>query len=302
TPQIASQFAPFAALLSIVVTLSTMNHTSEITIMRAAGMSVNRVLAPIGVVCGIVALAHFAFNEFVVVGATERFAYWEANGYAVDLPPDQGTRTDVRIIVDDEQIRAGSAARLGEAVRLNRVVINKVGEDGLIRGVVEAGGAEFLNGRWRLLDVVDYDAITLETERADDKPWPTALNPDVLFALSLKPDRTPMPLLVEKIRKLKADGAETTAAETSLLARFSRPLSTLVMPLLGAIAGFGVSRQGAQLVRAVTGAALGFGYFVIENLALALGKLGAIPAVLGAFFPFALFMVVGLAILVSMEN
>jgi lipopolysaccharide export system permease protein len=79
-------------------------------------------------------------------------------------------------------------------------------------------------------------------------------------------------------------------------------MATLLMPLLGAIAGFGVSRQGNQLIRAIAGAGLGFGYFVVENLMLAIGKLGVVPPMLGAFFPFALFIVVGFAILLAMES
>jgi len=89
---------------------------------------------------------------------------------------------------------------------------------------------------------------------------------------------------------------------TSLLGRFSKPMATLVMPLLGAMAGFGVHRQGVLLARAVSGAALGFGYFVAENLALAFGALGVVPAIIGAFFPLALFMVVGFTIILAMEN
>ena len=68
------------------------------------------------------------------------------------------------------------------------------------------------------------------------------------------------------------------------------------------IAGFGVSRQGNQLVRASVGASLGFVYFVAENLMLAVGKLGVVPPMLGAFFPFAIFLVVGFAILLTMES
>ena len=68
------------------------NVASEITIMRSAGMSIHRVLFPIGFVCGLVAIAHFLFHETVVIGASEKLAYWEANNYAVDLPPDTGTR------------------------------------------------------------------------------------------------------------------------------------------------------------------------------------------------------------------
>lgn len=301
-PQIASQFAPFAALLSIVMTLSQLNLRSEITVMRSAGLSVNRVLFPIGLMCGGVALAHFLFQEFVVVGATEELAYWEANHFKPNLPPDDGTRTDVRIVYGGEIIHAGSAARVGEQVVLNGVTITRLDDRGLLTAKTEAESAEFFRGAWTLIGARSFEAAGSQLASAAATPWPTELNPELLFALSLNPDRTPMFQLVRKIAQLRAEGADTQPAETSFLSRFSKPAATLVMPLLGAIAGFGVTRQGNQLARAALGGALGFSYFVAENLMLALGKLGVAPAMLGAFFPFALFMVVGFAIILAMET
>ncbi|MEZ5914944.1 MAG: LptF/LptG family permease [Parvularculaceae bacterium] len=119
-PQIASQFTPFAALLAIVVTLSGLNLTSEIVIMRAAGMSVHRVLAPIGFACAVVAIAHFAFHEIVVVKASSRLAYWEANDFAVGLTENSSTRTNIRVTFDREIVTAASAARMSDGVRLRR--------------------------------------------------------------------------------------------------------------------------------------------------------------------------------------
>lgn len=302
SPQLISQFAPFAALLAIVITLSVLNHQSEITIMRAAGMSVHRVLYPIGFACLMVALAHFAFHESVVINASERFAFWEANDYAIDLPADNGTRTNVRMTYEGTYVKADSAARLDDTVRLQGVKIEQLDPGGLTSSVLTARTAIYKNGRWRLFGVIDHDVETMRAVATDERTWETTLNPDLLFALSVEPDRTTLGELISKIRRLGEEGADPSAAATSFFARFSKPMSTLVMPLLGAIAGFGVSRQGAQLARAITGAALGFGYFVVENMALAFGKLGVFPALLGAFFPLIIFTIIGFTILLRMEN
>ncbi len=300
-PQIASQFAPFAALLAIVVTLSSLNLSSEIVVMRAAGMSIHRVLRPIGAACLAVALAHFIFHETVVVDAAAELEYWEANKFEVGLKHDASTRTNLRLHLDQEIVSAASAARTSEGVRLSNVVIYDLDAGGLAQSVIEARAALFGADGWRLID-----ARAPGPDRAGklvaSMPWATTLNPETLFALSLNPDRAGMATLARQIGQLSRDGADTGAATTTLLSRFSKPMATLVMPLLGAIAGFGVGRQGNQLVRAAAGGALGFLYFVAENLMLAIGKLGAVPPMLGAFFPFALFLVVGFAILLSMEN
>lgn len=301
-PSIASQFTPFAALLAIVATLSGLSHSNEITVMRAAGMSIHRVLFPIGSACAVIAVAHFLFSETVSVGASEKLSYWEANGFRVDLPPDAGTRTNLRLAHDGQFIHAGSAARTTDGVWLNDVTINPLSPSGLVIGETSARAARYQDGEWRLFDVRTFKTGTLEIARAASLPWATTLNPETLFALTLNPDRTTIFELMRKIDQLQSDGASTRAATTSLLSRFSKPVATLVMPLLGAIAGFGIRRQRNLLQRAVAGSAIGFSYFVLENLMLALGKLGVAPAMLAAFFPFGLFMVVGFSIVLAMES
>ncbi|WP_411816886.1 LPS export ABC transporter permease LptG [Hyphococcus sp. DH-69] len=301
-PQIVSQFTPFAALLGIVLTLAGLSHTSEITIMRAAGMSVHRVLFPLGVSCAIITLAHFTFHELVTVKASESLDYWEVNDYAVGLPPESDTRTDIRISYDGEIIAADSAVRVDGAVLLSGVTIYDLNDDGIITGTITARIARYEEGAWRLFGARELDAETTQAAASETVIWTNSLDPELLFAMTLEPDQTTIPELAAKINQLNQDRADTRAPMTSLLGRFSKPMATLVMPLLGAIAGFGVHRQGVLLMRAVTGAALGFAYFVAENLALALGALGVVPAIIGAFFPLAIFMVVGFSIILSMEN
>lgn len=301
-PQIVSQFTPFAALLGVVFTLAGLSHTSEITVMRAAGMSVHRVLFPLGVACAGIAVAHFVFHETVTVKSSEALDYWEVNDYAVDLPPESDTRTDIRISYDNELISAASAARIRDAVILTNVTITSLDASGLISSVIEARVARYESDGWRLYDARTLGAMSLEVVDNDEVIWTNTLDPELLFALTLEPDQTSISELARKIRQLSEDRADARGAMTSLLSRFSKPMATLVMPLLGAIAGFGVHRQGVMLARAVTGAALGFTYFVAENLALAFGALGVVPAIIGAFFPLALFMVVGFSIILAMEN
>jgi lipopolysaccharide export system permease protein len=301
-PAIVSQFTPFAALLAVVATLSMLSHSNEITVMRAAGMSIHRVLLPIGIVCAGVSLAHFVFHETVAVNSAEKLAYWEANDFAVDLPPDAGTRTNIRLSHDNALIQAGSAARVADGVFLKDVTINPLTPAGLVAGEIAARAARYEGGRWRLFDVREYQGGANRIVRSASADWGTSLNPETLFALTLNPDRTGLLELRKKIEQLRADGASTRSATTSLLSRFSKPAATLVMPLLGAMAGFGIRRQRNLLQRAILGSALGFSYFVAENLMLALGKLGVAPAMIGAFFPFAIFMVVGFSIILAMES
>ncbi|MEL6112715.1 MAG: LPS export ABC transporter permease LptG [Pseudomonadota bacterium] len=300
-PQIVSQFIPFAALLAIVFSLTSLALTSEITVMRAAGMSANKVLFPVGLVCGGIAVCHFAFQELIAVEAADRLNYWRANNYATSLPPGDSVRTDIRLTFEDDIIEAVSANRDKGITTLNDVTVyERVGA--LTREVLRARSATFQNGQWTFNQVNRGSARDQSVVFSDSLRWDANFSPDFLFALSLEPDRTSLSELWTKIDQLKRDNADYRSEMTSFLSRFSRPLATLIMPLLGAMAGFGAHRSGVMLARAINGSILGFGYFVVENISLALGKLGVLPASLGAFFPLALFMVIGFTIVVSMES
>jgi len=74
------------------------------------------------------------------------------------------------------------------------------------------------------------------------------------------------------------------------------------MPLLAAIAAFGLARSGQVLLRACIGMALGFAYFVADNFSIAMGNVGAYPPFLAAWAPFLLFLLVGETVLFRSEE
>jgi lipopolysaccharide export system permease protein len=82
----------------------------------------------------------------------------------------------------------------------------------------------------------------------------------------------------------------------------SGPMSIVLMPLLAGLAAFGLARSGQVLIRAAIGMALGFTYFLVDNLSLALGNVGAYPPALAAWAPFLLFLFIGEMVLVRSEE
>ena len=79
-------------------------------------------------------------------------------------------------------------------------------------------------------------------------------------------------------------------------------MSIVLMPLLAGLAAFGLARSGQVLIRAAIGMALGFSYFLVDNLSLALGNVGAYPPVLAAWAPFLLFLFIGEMVLIRSEE
>jgi lipopolysaccharide export system permease protein len=115
-------------------------------------------------------------------------------------------------------------------------------------------------------------------------------------------DELPFWALRTAIADLEAAGRPVDALKSILWHKISGPLSAILMPLLGAVAAFGLARSGKLFVRAVIGMALGFAYFVADNFALAMGDLGAYSPLLAAWGPFLLFALIGEAVLVRTEE
>jgi lipopolysaccharide export system permease protein len=108
--------------------------------------------------------------------------------------------------------------------------------------------------------------------------------------------------LKRQIGELEAAGRSTDEARAGLAHKISSPLSTLLMPLLAAVAAFGLARSGQVLIRAAVGMGLGFAYFVADNFSLAMGNAGVYPPMVAAWAPFLLFLLIGEAVLVRTEE
>ncbi|MBK5920636.1 LPS export ABC transporter permease LptG [Rhodothalassium salexigens] len=301
-PQLVDQFVPFAALLGVLFTLSTLRQSSELTVMRGTGLSPHRLLLPLGGVCLAIAIGHFLFFEGVVVDASNRLKYWQQNDYAADLPPRPDIRTDIWLTQGDRVIHVEALSRSGSRVILDQVTVYGLGADSMVRYTERADFAWYDKGEWRLFGVRRFGVDTLETTAAQSAVWDLGLTPDQFLTRNVDPDVTELGTLREVVASMAQQGRDAAALSTALFSRISGPAATLVMPLMGAVAGAGAMRRGRGTARLLVGMALGFSYFVAENFMLAMGELGSVPPAVAAFAPLVFFALLGLALIFLTEE
>jgi lipopolysaccharide export system permease protein len=299
-PQIVARFLPFSVLLGTLITLATLNQNSEVISLKASGLSAHQILAPLVVTGLMVAGISFAFNERVVARATATLSAWQKVDYG-PLPKGTGVLSNVWVRDGEDLIRAGSAAGRGAATRLTDVsVYDRRG--GTLLSVVTAREARLDGDAWVLTGAKRFDVATGTSADIGTVRTLAGVTPDQFTLASVDPDGLSFRDLARAIADLKAAGRPTQALEASLWHKVSGPLSSVLMPLLGAVAGFGLARSGRLFIRAVIGMALGFTYFVADNFALAMGNLGAYPPILAAWAPFLLFLMIGETVLVRTEE
>jgi lipopolysaccharide export system permease protein len=299
-PELIAFGLPYSVLLGTILTLITMNQNSEIIALKASGMSAHQVLAPLLVASLGVAILSFAFNDRVVSRATATLAQWQKVDYGA-LPIDRGDRSNVWVRDGDDLIEVAQIRGRGDAAILAGVTLYDR-KGGSLVGIIRAPRGQRDGDGWRIGPATRFDVAQGTLTELGAIVIGRGVRPDQFTLSSVNAEGLSFGALRSAIGDLADAGRPTEALEGALWHKLSSPLSAVLMPLLGAVAAFGIARSGKLFVRAVIGMALGFLYFVADNFALAMGSLGAYPPFLAAWAPFLLFLLIGEAVLFRTEE
>ena len=300
TPQIIAFVLPFSVLLGTLVTLATLNQNSEIVALKASGLSAHQVLAPLVLASMLVAITSFVFNDRIVARASFALERWKKVEYG-PVPPDNRAQINVWVRDGDNLIQVRTVAGRGIATRLEGITIY-AREQGALKTIITAPKGRPADAGWRIENARSFDVASGKAAELGTIIVGSGIRPDQFTLADVAADSLSLGELRDAIADLDAAGRPTSALEAGLWHKISSPLSALLMPLLGAVAGFGIARSGQLVIRAVIGMALGFAYFVADNFGLAMGNLGAYPPLVAAWGPFLLFFLIGEYVLVKTEE
>ena len=303
-PMLTAKFLPFSALLGTLIAFAALNANSEVIAMKAAGISAHQILAPLIIASFGVAAVTFVFSETVVVRSARAVAAWEDADYKA-IPPESDVLSNVWIVDGNDFIRARQVRGSGPKLHLSNVTVYQR-ERGALHRVIDIASADQLPGGfaqgWRFQGIRTFDAaMTLISEQREAVGF-RGVNPLSFTLAKVDPTLEDFWTLRQSISDLDAAGRPADAARAGLWHKIAAPLSTLLMPLLAAVAAFGLARSGHVLLRASVGMALGFAYFVVDNFSLAMGTAGVYPPILAAWAPFLLFLLIGETILIRSEE
>ena len=302
SPQLVARFLPYSVLLATILTLTGFSQNSEVVAMKAAGLSAHQILAPLVLTAALIAAASFGFDERVVTRATASLSAWQEAGYG-PIPEDNSRRSNVYFNDGNEVMVISRIEGNGASALLHGVTFYERDDSGMIVRQWRAALAHYAHPGWRLDNAQEFDVGKVQ---AMVHPEPVVVARgimlDQLLVHKIDPDSEPLPELSRSIQAMHEAGRRTAEFEGKWWHKLSGPLAALLMPLLGAVAGFGLARSGQMFARAVIGMALGFAYFVVENTALAMGGFGGYPPLLAAWGPFVLFLLLGETVLIRTEE
>lgn len=300
-PQLVQRFLPYSVLLATIITLVTLNQNSEVISMKAAGLSAHQILAPLLLTAALVSAVSFAFNERIVTRATATLKAWEASDYGV-IPRESGVRSNVFLADGTNILAAATVSGSGAETKMTGVTWYRRSPSGTLAEQIRAPEAVYAAPGWRLRDATRFQVQSASTSEDEMVVVAEDLTPAQVELGRIDPDTQSFWELSQSIDAYEAADRRSSDLRAKWWHKLSGPLSAFLMPLLGAVAAFGLARSGQLFVRAIIGMSLGFAYFVVDNAALAMGNFGGYSAFLAAWAPFFLFLLIGETVLIRTEE
>ena len=293
---------PAALMLATLYTMWSFCRHSEITAMRASGVSFIAIVKPLLAVSAVMALGVAWVNEAYVPDKSHWAAQMKKNSFDKALL-ERGDNIVFRNVRECRTWNIDGVLDDG-ATRLKnvRITIDRPEGGGRLL-TIGADGAEYLDGEWWLsgLSVQHYDAagqeIASPTPAADElslRCFPEFSETPNDFLMQNRPWR--FNSVRDRFRYLRTHPELTELArkdyEYDTWAQIMSPLACVIITLFAIPAGIASGRQ--SVFRGIIGAlVMYFSFYGLTIACMIAAKNGWCPPVLGAVLPCAVFLVLG---------
>lgn len=279
TPTSLYILMPIVALLGTLLGLGQLARQSELTAMRAAGVSLRRMgLAVLfaGAVLGVLTLL---LGDWLAPG-----------GQSLASALRSGDRGQAAIATSVWLRNGPNMIRIGRVLSENDVQdvdIYRLGDDGALTASLTAQKGHFTGDHWQLLDVRQTqftDTRTVVTQ------LPTldvggALDPGLLHLLILQADNLSFRGLSRLIDYLHSNHLDAANYELLYWRKLVEPLTVMAMMVFAIPFVLGRLRDSGAGQRLLIGVLIGIVFYVLNKVSLSYGKIYQLPAPIAAGTP-----------------
>ncbi len=286
-PRWAYEVSPLAVLLGSLVGLGGLANHSELIAMRAAGVSLGRIIFS-AMKAGVIAMLVLFFIGEILAPKAEQYAERmraEKIAKQISLQTRYGFWSrDGRSFINIRQVLPGA--------RLKDIFIYEFSEDRQLQMATHAESAVYQDNHWLLKNIsqsrISPDQIS--SRKIKNATWESILSPDVLDVVIVRPEVLPVWELYDYIRFMKANGQEVIRSEVAFWSKVMAPLTTLTMVFLAVPFVFGMLRSVGVGQRVFAGAMLGVVFFLLSRVFGHLSIVYGINALFATSFPMLLFL------------
>ena len=292
-PRYAYQVFPIATLIGSLVGLGQLAVRSELVAMRAAGISIGRVV--LGALLGglVLAATALAIGEGVAPPAEQ---------YALSLRQSAQGDGDMQVTAAGFWARDGdtyvNVRDVQPGARLGDIAIYQVEGTSLL-SATHAQSARYRDGQW-VLEGIERSHISgagIEVEKIDEAGWDSLLNPQLLKVIVVEPHALPVWGLLRYVRYMHQSGQDAGRYEVAFWAKVVHPFLVLAMIFVSIPVLLGSARSTGLGAKVFVGIIIGIAFYLVSRSFSYLSLLYGLNPALAAIAPPLLFVVAAMLLL-----
>ncbi len=302
-PSFSELVLPFAVLIGTIGIFLMLNRSSELVVLRAAGISVWQFTLPAMIVAFLLGVAFvLIYNPIAAAarGEAERL-YAEAFGRGESLLTTKGKGAWLREDGTDGPSVIHAVDVLNQGLELKGVTVFQYDRDHALTERVEAKLAVLKDGRWELQDAwvsaAGQEAAFYKSYLLSTYLTPTQVRDSLgtVFSISFWD-------LPNFIQIAERAGLPATQYRVQYQLLLSRPFLLVTMVLIAATCSLRGFRFGNVQINAVFGLAAGFLFFVFSEMSRNFAMAGLTSAVAAAWVPVIIAASLALTVLLYKED
>jgi lipopolysaccharide export system permease protein len=287
-PAHAYELFPIVVLIGTLYVLSHLASNSEYTVMRGSGLSPARAAFALGKIGLAFVVITFVLGEWAAPFADETAQKTKMRALSSmigqDLQSglwfkDEGSFINVREARQANVLQGVRIFEFDPSYRLRKITLAER---------ADYGG----RGLWRLSQVISttFTAEGPRTAREAQAEWRSAVSPDLLDALIMKPERMSAWALHKYTQHLESNRQKTERYEIAFWKKLFYPLAALVMMALALPFAYMHARAGMVGVKVFLGIMLGIFFHMLNSLFSHIGLLQNWPPLAAAAVPSTAFL------------
>ncbi|MES9961106.1 MAG: LPS export ABC transporter permease LptG [Sedimenticola sp.] len=289
-PRRAYEVFPMAVLLGSLIGLGSLASHSELVAIRAAGVSLARIIFSV-MKAGVAFMLVVIIVGEVIAPNTEQYAEQmraEKTSDQITLKTKYGFwARDRDSFVNIRKILPGS--------QLQDIYIYEYTPERRLNVATYAEFAQYKDDHWLLRDIKQsrFSEDGVETQILKQATWESMLNPNLLNVVVVRPTMLPVWGLYQYIGFMHDNNQEATTYEVAFWSKIVTPLMALVMVFLSVPFVFGVMRSVSVGARIFLGSLLGLSFFLLSKVFNHMAVVYELNPLFAASLPALLFLAIG---------
>ena len=294
-PSVFVMTIPMGVLLATVMTLNGLSLSSEITVMRACGIGLNRIAKPIFIFAIVMSCVSFILNETVVPVMTKQSTDLALYAFSKKNIPEGKHNFTFKEVKDNGLLKR--LFYVGDCTdkQLHNITLLDASKDGTIQILQAKQGATTPQGwffqKGAIYTVTD-SGKTLDTTLFDDSTIKFGMDLSKEMDRNLANEHN----FVQLCQYLaKPDIQDKHILKISLFDKIALPLTTIVLVLIGV--PLAITPPRVRYNRGFLFSILIiFAYYLIRALSISFGEAGSLIPLLAAFMPNIILSIIGVGL------